>query len=62
MVVKTVEQNVKKIYEKNHLPGLCPQRKKGKHWRNEYKSKLQKDVIPLNDEEQNIGRGACSVA
>jgi hypothetical protein len=43
---------------KKQFQGLCPWCKKGKHWRNEYKSKFHKDGTPLKDEEtKNRVRG-----
>lgn len=33
-------------------PGLCPQCKKGKHWKDECKSKFHKDGSPLEKEDK----------
>ncbi|XP_053447932.1 endogenous retrovirus group K member 5 Gag polyprotein-like [Nycticebus coucang] len=43
-------------------PGLCPRCKKGRHWKNECKSKFHKDGTPLNNkgdtdpEDQDVRR------
>ena len=47
------EQTSKNKNEKNQFPGLCPQHKNGKHWRNECKSKFHKDGTPLKDKTKN---------
>ena len=47
----TSENKNKKIQP----PGLCPRCKKGKHWKNECKSKFHKDGTPLKDEETKHG-------
>lgn len=33
-------------------PGLCPRCKKGKHWKNEYKSKFHKNGSSLNRDDK----------
>ena len=48
---KIEEETSKYKNKKNQSPGLCSQCKKGKHWRNECKSKFHKDGTPLKDEE-----------
>lgn len=42
----------KKDPRKKDPPGLCPRCKKGKHWRNECKSKFHKDGTPLTDSKK----------
>lgn len=49
--------------KKNEPQGLCPRCKKGKHWRNECKSKFHKDGTTLRNEETkkwNEGNVLCT--
>lgn len=38
--------------KKQGPPGLCPRCKKGKHWKNECKSKFHKDGTPLKEKQE----------